>query len=78
MQIKNTAKVNRRLLADVKGVCGSLYSLNAPNSTGYGFHEAKDNNSIGRGMFLLEGVCYLNFKTGELTRNDQALHRIWW
>lgn len=44
--------VSESLKQDVLNQCGSIYSMNAPNSIGYVFTVAKDGQSINSGMFV--------------------------
>ena len=69
--IHNKAKLSRKVINDVKSVCGSLYSLNAPGAIGYLFNVNENNSAIARGMFCDfeseinrdDWTYYLDYKT---------------
>jgi hypothetical protein len=74
MRIKNQAKVSRQLINDIKSVCGSIYTLNAPNAIGYAFHERADGKAIAVGMFINNSdniknwTYFLEYKTSILSK----------
>lgn len=74
MRIKNTAKVLPKLIKDIKGVVGSMYSLNAPYAIGYVFNTTKDGKTIAQGMFFDRGddktewEYFLDYTTGILSK----------
>ena len=50
--ISKGAKIGKALLEDVKGITGSIYTMNAPGAIGYGFDKHYTGKSIARGMFI--------------------------
>ena len=75
-EIINKAKINKKLLQDVKNTVGSIYRMNAPGAIGYVFNESANGNSIARGMYFDRGDdksewdYYLDFKTGILSKSS--------
>jgi len=81
--INKNAKIGKALLQDVKEICGSIYTMNAPNSIGYGFDKHYSGKSIARGMFIdfeseiKDWDYYLDYKTGVISKTADNPKRIY-
>lgn len=74
MNKPRTKNISFSVLKDALGVCGSIYSLNAPNAVGYLFNSNKTGKQVSRGTFYHAGPYdrdeldpaywdgYINFK----------------
>ena len=55
MNKPRTKNISFSVLKDALGVCGSIYSLNAPNAVGYLFNSNKTGKKVSRGTFYHAG-----------------------